>query len=89
MFDNVQHFLDTSNRYQPTTGNIMARKMLAIQMDDKKLDEFKQKCMDDGTEHQVFIRDVVIPAYMEDRITIEPTPEQIERFNKQQELFKS
>jgi hypothetical protein len=66
----------------------MARKMLAIQMDEKKLDAFKQKCVDNSTEHQVFIRDVVIPAYMEGRITIEATPEQEEAFKKQRELFK-
>ena len=67
----------------------MARKMLAVQMDDEKLEKFKDRCVENGTEHAKLIRDVLIPAYMENRLTINPTPEQVEQFNKQKDLFKS
>ena len=55
----------------------MARKMLAVQMDDEKLEKFKDRCVENGTEHAKLIRDVLIPAYMENRLTINPTPNKL------------
>ena len=52
----------------------MARKMLAVQMDDEKLEKFKDRCVENGTEHAKLIRDVLIPAYMENRFNHQPNP---------------